>query len=70
MGRDGALPVVLTLWRCQMAIETASVTCARVGSGRSRRSQGREDSNPRRAVLEAAVLAAELRPYVQLCPGN
>jgi hypothetical protein len=25
--------------------------------------QGREDSNPRRAVLEAAVLAAELRPY-------
>jgi hypothetical protein len=27
-------------------------------------SQGREDSNPRRAVLEAAVLAAELRPYV------
>lgn len=26
--------------------------------------QGREDSNPRRAVLEAAVLAAELRPYI------
>jgi hypothetical protein len=26
-------------------------------------SQGRQDSNLRRAVLEAAVLAAELRPY-------
>ena len=25
--------------------------------------QGRQDSNLRRAVLEAAVLAAELRPY-------
>ena len=25
--------------------------------------QGRRDSNPRHAVLEAAVLAAELRPY-------
>lgn len=43
----------IPLCRCQ-----CSSRCAR-----RRCSQGREDSNPRRAVLEAAVLAAELRPY-------
>lgn len=32
--------------------------------------QGRRDSNPRRAVLEAAVLAAELRPFVKMSGRN
>jgi hypothetical protein len=47
--------LVLTLWRYQHA-----GTFTPEGGA----SQGREDSNPRRAVLEAAVLAAELRPYL------
>lgn len=49
---------MLTLWTCQLAS-----TFTKGGA-----LQGREDSNPRRAVLEAAVLAAELRPYVLLLP--
>jgi hypothetical protein len=32
--------------------------------------QGRQDSNPRPAVLETDALPAELRPYVEISPAK
>ena len=50
----------ITLWNCQPAC--TGLARSPVGGA----PQGWQDSNPRHAVLEAAVLAAELHPYAKL----